>query len=59
MSHETLRTGGKILTDIEQNKSPKVSTKDIVSKHVTESVENLIGKLRGRDRKRFRPWGKL
>jgi hypothetical protein len=49
---ETLRTGGKILNDIAENKSPEVSPKDNVSKHVTESVQNLIGNLRGGWRKR-------
>ena len=51
---ETLRTGGKILTDITENKSPELSPKDIVSKHVTESVQNLIGSLRAGGRKRAR-----
>ena len=51
---ETLRTGGKILTDIAENKSPKLSPKDIVSKHVKESVQNLIGNFRGGGRKRAR-----
>jgi hypothetical protein len=49
---QMLRTGGKILTDIAENRSPEVSPKDIVSKHVTESVQNLIGNLRGGGRKR-------
>ena len=47
-----LRSGGKILTDIAENRSPEVSPKDIVSKHVTQSVQNLIGNLRGGGRKR-------
>jgi len=51
---ETLRTGGKIQTDIAENKSPKVSPKDIVPQHVTESVQNLIGNLRGGGRKLVR-----
>ena len=51
---ETLRTGGKILTDITENKSPELSPKDIESKRVTESVQNLIGNLRGGGRKRDR-----
>ena len=54
VSRETLRTGGKILTDIADNKSPELIPKDIVSKHVTESVQNLIGNLRGGGRKRAR-----
>jgi hypothetical protein len=51
---ETLLTGGKILTYIAENKSPEVSPKYIVSNHVTESVSNLIGNLRGGGRKRAR-----
>ena len=54
MSRETLRTGGKILSDIAENRSPELRPKDIVSKHVTESVQNLIGNLRGGGRKRTR-----
>ena len=49
---ETLRTGGKILSDIAENKSPEVSAGDIISRHVTESTQNLISKLGGRGRKR-------
>jgi len=51
---ETLRTGGKILTDIAVNKSHDVSPKDIVSKHVTQSVQNPIGNMRGGVSKRAR-----
>jgi len=54
VGREILRTGGKILTDIADNKSPELIPKDIVSKHVTESVQNLIGNLRGGGRKRAR-----
>jgi len=49
-----LRTGSKILTDIAENRSPELSPKYIVSKHVTESVQNLIGNLCGGGRKRTR-----
>ena len=52
VGREILRTGGKILTDIADNKSPELIPKDIVSKHVTESVQNLIGNLRDGGRKR-------
>ena len=51
---ENLRKGGTILTDIAENKSSELSHKDIVSKHVIESVQNLIGNLRGGGRKRAR-----
>jgi hypothetical protein len=54
VGHETLRTGGKILSDNAENKSPELIPKDIVSKHVTESVQNLIGNLHGGGRKRAR-----
>ena len=52
VGRETLRTAGKILTDIAENKTPELSPKDIFSKHVTQSVQNLIGNLRGGGRKR-------
>jgi hypothetical protein len=49
-----LRTGVKILIDIAENKSHELIPKDIVSKDLTESVQNLIGNLRGGGRKRAR-----
>jgi hypothetical protein len=52
VSRETLRTSGKILSDIAEINSPEVSAGDIVSKLVTESAQNLMSKLRGRGRKR-------
>lgn len=55
LGRETLRTGGKILTDIAENKSPDVRARDIVSRNVTDSTRKLITKLRGgggRKRKR-------
>jgi len=54
VDRETLRTGGENLTDIMENKSPDVSRKDIESKHVNESVQNLICTLRVRGRKRVK-----
>jgi hypothetical protein len=48
-----LRTGGKILTGIADD--PTGSTHDIISKHVTESLQNLSGRMmsgRGRKRKK-------
>ena len=55
LGRETLRTGGKILTDISKNTSPNVIAEDIipkyvgdaVSKHVTEPTNGLVSKLRG------------
>ena len=46
VGRDTLRTGGKNLTEIAENKSSEVNPKDIVSKHVNESVQNLISNLR-------------
>ena len=40
--------------DIAENKSSEVSPKDIVSKHLTESVQNLVDNLRGGGCKRTR-----
>jgi hypothetical protein len=54
VGRETLRTGGKILTDIAEDRSPELCPKDIVYKHVTEWVQNLIGNLRCGGRKRTR-----
>jgi len=53
VGRETLRTGGKILADIaERSPTDTTTAGDIVSKHVTESAQKLISKLRGRGRKR-------
>jgi len=47
VGRETLRTDGKILTDIAESSPTDVTTVgDIVSKHVTLSVQSLINKLR-------------
>jgi hypothetical protein len=37
--------GGKILQDIAEN--PQVAFRDIISKHVGESTQNIVKKLRG------------
>jgi hypothetical protein len=47
VGRETLRTVGKILTNIPENKSPEVRPKYIVSKHVTETLQNQTGNKRG------------
>ena len=49
MVREILRTGGKILSYIVENKSPGLSPNDIVSKRLTESMQNLIDNLRFRE----------
>ena len=51
LGREALRTGGKILSDIAENKSPEVRQEDIVSRHVAESKQKLISKLEGRGQK--------
>ena len=51
LGRETLRKGGDILTDIARSPTDQ-NHKDIVSKHVTESTQNIIAKLRGIGRKR-------
>ena len=52
---ETLPSGGEILTYIVARKSiDEVSSGDRVSKHVPDSAQNLISKLRGLGRKRTR-----
>ena len=48
MGRETLRTVGKILTDIAESKTPDTSVGNIVYEHVTESARNLIIILRCR-----------
>ena len=53
VGRENLRIGDKILTDIATRMyTADVSTGDIVSKHVSESAQNFISKLRGRACKR-------
>ena len=46
-----MRTGGKILADLAQNTNSDVTTRDIVSKHLSESIGNVLSG-RGRKRKR-------
>jgi len=50
LGRETLRTVGDILTDIAR--STDEHPRDIVSRRFNETAQNLIGKLRGRGRKR-------
>jgi hypothetical protein len=54
VGEETLRTVGKILTDIADNDT---RPRDIIAKHVGESAQNLVQKQRGRGRKRATPRG--
>jgi len=51
LGREMLRTGDDILTDIDRS-SPDQNPRDIVSKHVTASTQNLFTNLWGRGSKR-------
>jgi hypothetical protein len=59
VGRESLRTGGKILSDIAANKASDVEgVRDILAKHVSESAQGLIHKaLSGRGTKRKRGGG--
>jgi hypothetical protein len=50
----SLRTGGKILSDIADIDR---KSREIIAEHVGESAQNLIQKLRGRNRKLPAPYG--
>jgi len=51
LAREALRTGGNFMTEIAANPG---QTGDILSKHATETTQNIIKKLRGGGRKRKR-----
>jgi len=46
LGREAFRTGGKIITDIADNPA-QIGVRDILSKHVSESTQNIIKNLRG------------
>ena len=52
LGREALRTGGRILSDIADN--PQTEYKDIISKHVQDTFQNLSTTMMGRGRKRKR-----
>ena len=52
VGRETLRTGGKILSDIADNTSSDVQPRHIIMKYFSDSAQNLIQKLRGNGHKR-------
>ena len=52
VGRETLRTGGKILSDLADYTTTDVKPRHIIAKHVNDSAQNLIQKLRGKGRKR-------
>jgi hypothetical protein len=59
LGRETLRTGEDFLSDIAEAKpTTLLQAKDIVSKRLNESRQNLINKLSGRGRKRNGPSAK-
>ena len=51
VGRETLRTGGKIFSDLADNTSSDVKTRHVIAKHVSDSAHTLIQKLRGKGRK--------
>ena len=55
MGCQTLRTRRKVLNDFLENEFPDVCTKDIVNKHLTNSLQILIINLRGHSRKHVKP----
>ena len=48
LGRESVRTGGNILADLAQNTNTDVTPRDIVSKHLSETVGNVLS---GRGRK--------
>ena len=51
MGRESVRTGGKNLADLAQNTNSDATPRNIVAKHLSESIGNLLSG-RGRKRKR-------
>ena len=51
VGRETLRTGGRILSDLADNTAGDVMPRHIIAKHVSDSAQTLIQKLRGKGRK--------
>ena len=52
VGRETLRTDGRILSDLADNKAVDVRPRHIIAEHVSDSARTLIQKLRGKGRKR-------
>ena len=52
VGRETLRTSGMILSNLADNKAGDVKPRHIIAKHVGDSSQTLIQKLRGKGRKR-------
>ena len=51
VGRETLRTGGRILSDLADNTAGDIMPRHIIAKHVSDSAQTLIQKLRGKGRK--------
>ena len=52
VGRETLRTGGRILSNLADNTAGDVKPRHIIAKHVGDSAQTLIQELRGKGRKR-------
>ncbi len=52
VGRETLRTCGRILSNLADNTAGDVKPRHIIAKHVCDSAQMLIHKLRGKSRKR-------
>ena len=52
VGRETLRTGGPILSDLAYKTPGDVKPRHFIAKHVSDSAQTLIQKLRGKGRKR-------
>ena len=52
VGREIVRTGGRILSDLADNTAGDVKPRHIIAKHVVDSAQTLIEKLRGKGSKR-------
>ena len=52
VGRETLRTGGRILSYLVDNMAEDVKPQHIIAKHVSDSAQTFIQKLRRKGRKR-------
>ena len=55
VGRETIRTGGRILSDLADYTAGDFKPRHIIAKHVSDSAQNLTQKLRGRGCKRAAP----
>ena len=52
VGRETLRTGGRILSNLADNTDGDVKPRHIIAKHVGDSAQTLIQNMRGKGRNR-------